>query len=82
MESNWRWNVAEQGLLKWGINKCARLLHPFGFFQWVYRGAGINSEKAVGNHSILATGEIIISTAGYSGPLNFPYGFEVEPDQT
>jgi len=82
LESDWRWNVADQGLAGWGIEMCARILNPTPFFQWVYKGVGPLTFRSAGNHGIFPNGQMYLASAGYSGPLNFPYGFEVEPDHT
>jgi len=89
VESNWRWNVPEQGWADlWdgqiagtggGMVRAARLLEPVGPIEWLYQFDYPTKVGRLGYPVTLSGGVQALATFGaYTG--SFPYGFEVEPD--
>lgn len=80
MESKWRNNLFELGLLNWGFTLAARLLD----FPGPPARYLVNRQGPLFHQPIFVSlvsdhwGEFFVSSIPVAGP--FPYGYHVEPD--
>lgn len=81
MESKWRNNLFELGLLNWGFTLCARLLNVPG--TQVYYLTNISGHNFSLPAFVSPVGDGWGTGVWSSNPVvgPFPYGYHVEPDR-
>lgn len=80
MESKWRYNVADLGLVGRGIAWLARLHEPVDGYWYVAKRADTDEAYQLGTPVIFDELLLWQATIRPAMGKTFPYGYEVEPD--
>lgn len=82
MESNWRWNISDLGMVGMGFDWCAHVLGNPNPFVYLCKYPGVNNGATMEVRPSLGIWSLLSPSIFHPPGQKFPWAFTVEPDHT